>query len=60
MVALKPWRVPSSSSILEGGEPARTVVVKKSVKGLLRGAGTALLADQPVEILSLKEALEGV
>ena len=44
MVGLEPWRVPSSSRVFDGGEPARMVVVKKSVKGFFSGTGTELVA----------------
>jgi hypothetical protein len=60
MVVFEPCRVPSNSKVFDGGEPARVVAAKKSVKGFLSETAAALLADQPVEILSLKETLEGV
>ena len=43
IVVLEPWRVPRSSSVFDGGEPARMVAMKKSVKGFLSGTGTELL-----------------
>jgi hypothetical protein len=52
IVALEPWRVPSSSRVLEGGEPARIVAVKKSVNGFLSGTGTELLAKPSGRISS--------
>ena len=52
MVALDPWHVPSSSRVLEGGEPARIVAVKKSVNGFFSGTGTALLAEPSGRISS--------
>ena len=45
MVVLEPCRVPSSSRVLEGGEPARIVAVKKSVKGFFSGTVIELLAE---------------
>ena len=52
MVALEPWRVPSSSRVLDGGEPARVVAVKKSLKGFLKGTGTESLAEPSGRISS--------
>jgi hypothetical protein len=45
MVVFEPCRVPRSSSVLDGGEPARMVAVKKSVKGFVSRTGTGLLIE---------------
>ncbi len=58
MAARDPCVAPSNSSIFEGGEPARTVAVKKSVNGFSSGAGAVLFADQPLEVVEFKEALQ--
>jgi len=55
-VALEPWRVPSSSSVFDGGEPARIVAVKKSVKGFLSGTITELLAEPSGRITSRRSS----
>ena len=52
MVEFDPCGVPSSSRVLEGGEPARTVAVKKSVKGFFRGTVTALPTEPSGRISS--------
>ncbi len=56
IVALEPWRVPRSSSVFDGGEPARTVAVKKSVNGFLSGTGTELLIELSGRISSRRSS----
>ncbi len=41
----EPCWVPSSSRVFDLGEPARMVVVKKLVKGFLRGTEMGLVMD---------------
>ena len=60
MVALEPWRVPNSSSVFDGGEPARAVAVKKSVNGFLSGTGTGLLTEPSGTISSKRVLRDGL